>query len=256
MDRVADRLHLGLEQAAGVGVGDHHRRDVGAEPRLERLEIDPAFLCRRNILDPIAAEGRGRGVGAVRAFGHQHDFARIAARLERGANAQQAAQFAVRAGLGRHRDAVHAGEVDQPESELVDQLDRAADRFLGLERVDVGEAGQPRELLVEPRIVLHRARSEREQAEVDGIILPRQAGVMAHGFGLGEAGEADFGLALEPAEATARDLSCREDRPRSGRVSPISNSKRLLEHQRAVAGDGAGLGHRHWRGCWAASPTG
>jgi hypothetical protein len=31
MDRVADRLHLGLEQPAGVGVGDHHRGDVGSQ---------------------------------------------------------------------------------------------------------------------------------------------------------------------------------------------------------------------------------
>ena len=75
-----------------------------------------------NILDPEAGEGRGRGVGAVGAFGHQHHAARVAARLERRADAQQAAQFAMRARLGRHRDAVHAGERDQPVGEFVDHL--------------------------------------------------------------------------------------------------------------------------------------
>ena len=65
---------------------------------------------RGNILDLIAGEGGGGGIGAVRAFGHEHDLARIAARLERGADAQDAAQFAMRAGLGRHRHAMHAGQ--------------------------------------------------------------------------------------------------------------------------------------------------
>ena len=34
----------------------------------------------------------------------------LAARFERRLDAQDAAQLAMRAGLGRHRDAVHAGE--------------------------------------------------------------------------------------------------------------------------------------------------
>jgi hypothetical protein len=34
MDRVGDRLHVALEQAAGVGIGDHHPRDIRPEPRL------------------------------------------------------------------------------------------------------------------------------------------------------------------------------------------------------------------------------
>ncbi len=44
VDRVADRLHLRLEQAASVGVGDHHRRNVGTKPRLERRKVDAAAL--------------------------------------------------------------------------------------------------------------------------------------------------------------------------------------------------------------------
>ena len=40
VDRVGDRDHVGLEQAAGVGVGDHDRGDVGREMLLDRLEID------------------------------------------------------------------------------------------------------------------------------------------------------------------------------------------------------------------------
>ena len=112
----------------------------GPEPRLQRLEIDAACGVGRDVLDPVAGEGRGRGIGAVRAFRHQHDLALVAARFERGADAQQAAQLAMRAGLRAHRDAVHAGELEQPEGELVDDLQRALHRLLRLQRVDVGEA--------------------------------------------------------------------------------------------------------------------
>src|SRR3546814_12630688 len=43
MDRVRDRLHVALEQAAGVGVGDHHPRGVGTKARLQRRQIDATF---------------------------------------------------------------------------------------------------------------------------------------------------------------------------------------------------------------------
>src|SRR3546814_2917460 len=79
---------------------------------------------------------------------------------------QYAAQFAMRPRLGAHRDAVHAGEADQPEGEFVDHTERALHGIDGGERVDIGKARQPRDLLVEARVVLHRARAEREQSEV------------------------------------------------------------------------------------------
>ena len=105
---------------------------------------------------------------------------------------EQAAQFAMRARLRTHRDAVHAGEVEQPERELIDHLQRALDGLLRLQRVDVGKARQPRDLLVQARVVLHRARAEREQPEVDRIILARQPRVVAHRFGFAETGETDW----------------------------------------------------------------
>ena len=82
MDRVAYRLHLRLEQAAGVGVSDRRPGDIGPKPRFERLEVNPALgIGRRDVLDPVAGEGRGGGVGTVRAFGDQHDFTSVAPRF-------------------------------------------------------------------------------------------------------------------------------------------------------------------------------
>src|SRR3546814_1333928 len=53
---------------------------------------------------------------------------------------QYAAQFAMRPRLGAHRDAVHAGEADQPEGEFVDHTERALHGIDGGERVDIGKA--------------------------------------------------------------------------------------------------------------------
>ncbi len=77
VDRVADRDHVGLEQPAGIGVGDHHRGDVGAEAGAHRGEVDPPARVGGDVLDRIAAEGRRRRVGAVRAFGDEDDLAAV-----------------------------------------------------------------------------------------------------------------------------------------------------------------------------------
>src|SRR3546814_17987611 len=76
---------------------------------------------------------------------------------------------------------------------FVDHRIGALHRYLRLERVDVGEARHPRDLFIEARIMLHRAASEREEAEVDRIILSRQARVMPDRFGLAESWQADRG---------------------------------------------------------------
>ncbi len=86
----------------------------------------------------------------------------------------------------------------------VDQLERALHRRDRLQRMEVGEAGQPRHLLVEPRIVLHRARAERVEAAVDRVVLLRQPGEVAHDLRLAEAGQADRALPLERRRARSR----------------------------------------------------
>ena len=144
VDRVGDRPHLALEQSAGVGVGDHHARHVGTEPRGERRDIDSTFGGGGNVLDRVAGKGGGGGVGAVRGFGDQDDLAgALALRLQRGLNRQDAAQFAMRAGLGTHRHRMHPGQHHQPMRELMDHLQRALHRIDRLKRVDVREPGQP-----------------------------------------------------------------------------------------------------------------
>ena len=240
MHRVRNRFHVAFEQAAGVGIGDHHPRHIGAEPRLERREIDAAFGGRRNILDREAGKGGGRGIGPVRAFGDEQHPPVLAARFERRLDAQDPAKLAVRARLGRHGDAVHAGEFDQPHREFVDDRKRALHRFLRLERVNIGEAGHPRDLFVEARVMLHRAAAKREKAEVDRIILARQARIVAHRFGLAEPRQADGIAAHQRAEIGSG--RCLVEIDAGGRGRADLEDQRLLEHQCAVAGKGRGVG--------------
>ncbi len=140
----------------------------------------------------------------MRAFGDEDHVARLARVIVCGADAQQAAKLAMRARLGRHGNCGHSGERDQPFGQLVHSLERTAHGRWRLERVDIGKAGQPCKLFVEARIVLHRARTERERAKVDAVIEPREPRIVPHCLGLGQAGQIGRGLAQEGTERSYR----------------------------------------------------
>ena len=127
MGHARDLDHVALEEAAGIGVGQHHRGHVRAELAAQVGEIDPAARRLRDLLDRITDEGRGGRVGAMGGGGDQHAFAGIAPRLVRRADGEQAAEFAVGACLGRQRHGRHAGQRLQPMRERVHQRERALD---------------------------------------------------------------------------------------------------------------------------------
>ncbi|MNY63935.1 hypothetical protein D3C86_2009660 [compost metagenome] len=76
--------------------------------------------------------------------------------------------------------------------------------------MDIGKAGQARHLLVEARIVLHRAGAQRIHAGVDRVVEPAEAHIVAHRLGLGKAGQVERHRALEAAEAAGRDGHIRQ----------------------------------------------
>ena len=104
----------------------------------------------------------------------------------------------------------------------VDQFERPRHGRERLQRVDVGEAGQPRQFLVEARIVLHRARAERVEPAVDRIVLLRQPGEVAHHLRLAEPRQADRADAFELAEAG-------DKRRRLGQIDAAPPRRILLE---------------------------
>jgi len=101
----------------------------------------------------------------------------------------------------------------------------------------VNKAGKPRDLLVETRVMLHRAGPEREEPKVDRVILTRQARVVTNRFGLAETGKTDLAVALEPPQVPGVRFEVREiDAGLIGRAD--LEQQGLFQHQRAIAGDG------------------
>src|SRR5260370_24275744 len=96
------------------------------------------------------------------------------------------------------------------------------------------KARKPRHLLVEPRVVLQRERTERVEAAVDRVILLRQPGEMAHDLRLAEPGKADRAAPFEPAQARAEGRRFGQiDAAMAGRI--LLEEERLLDLQPAVA---------------------
>src|SRR6185369_14943713 len=69
--QAGDLEDVALEEAAGIGVGDHDRSDVGAELGGEVGEVDATVRGLSNFADGVAYEGGGGGVGAVGGSRHQ-----------------------------------------------------------------------------------------------------------------------------------------------------------------------------------------
>jgi hypothetical protein len=82
-----------------------------------------------------------------------------ALRLEVGAHQQQAAQLALRARRGLQRHVRQADDGPEVALQAVQQLEGPLRAVVLLQRVQRREAGQRRRLLVDLRVVLHRART-------------------------------------------------------------------------------------------------
>src|SRR3546814_3961038 len=85
-------------------------------------------------------------------------------------------------------------------------------------------------------LVLHRAAAEREQPQVDCIILARQAGIVPPRFGFAEPRQADGGGAREDAKVGSGRIFVEIDAGGGGRTD--LEDQRFFQHQRAVAGEG------------------
>src|SRR5579864_136949 len=157
----------------------------------------------------------------------------LAARLERRLDTHHAANLAMGTGRRAERHGLHPRDRLQPMREPVHEFERALDGDRGLQGMDVGKARQPRDLLVDTRIVLHRARAERIDAGVDRIILLRQARVVADHLRLAQARQADLPLSPQPAEAIGHFWRGRQIDPAPAR-SVLLEKQRLLEIEAAT----------------------
>src|SRR6516162_879657 len=109
--------------------------------------------------------------------------------------------------------------------------------------MNIGKARKPRQLLVEPRIVLHRARPERIKPTVDCVILLRQPGEMPDHLWLAEAGQADRSLPFKPAETGLKRWGVGQvDAAGTWRI--LFEDQLLFDLQSTVAGKGPDWGRR------------
>src|SRR4029453_12935494 len=105
--------------------------------------------------------------------------------------------------------------------------------------VQVADAGEARDLLVDARVVLHGARAQRIDAHVDGVVLLAEARVVLHHLRLRKTGQADLAGALQAVQAVLHLRRFRQvDTAATG--LPHLEDQRLLDLQRAIAGEGGG----------------
>ena len=185
VDDLRHFLDAPLEHAAGGRIGEHDAGGIRTHRRLQRLDVDVAFVVDGNFLDHAAAHGGGGGIGAVRRDRHDDFVAReIAARAVIGADHRDAGEFAVRAGHGRQRHALHAGDFLQHLLQFEHAGEESLARRIRRQRMAVQETRQHRVLVTGLRVVLHRARTQRIEVRVDGEVELRQPGEVAHHFEL------------------------------------------------------------------------
>ena len=84
-----DVVDLVFEYAQRVRVGEHQRGDVVIHLGFEGRDVDHAARVRLQILDGVARDGGGGGIGAVRRVGNEHLFAGISLGLVIGARDEQ-----------------------------------------------------------------------------------------------------------------------------------------------------------------------
>ncbi len=140
---------------------------MSALARRSSRSTPPSALVRE--LDDLEARHRdGRGVGAVGGVGREHLVAGLAAVLVVGAGrAARPASSPWEPAEGCSETWGRPGDLGERLLEVPHQLQRPL-RALGvLERVQPRVAGQRRDALVQPGVVLHRARAQRIEAGVE-----------------------------------------------------------------------------------------
>ncbi len=133
----------------------------------ERDDFESAHRCRSRI----------GPVGGIR-----HDdlvAAHLTAMLEILLRDQQRAQLGVSAGRRVERKRGHAEKRAERALEFVHYLERALGEFVGRKRMQLGELAPRDDRIVYARVVLHRARAQRVEAEVDSERSMRELRIVA-----------------------------------------------------------------------------
>ena len=192
VEDVADRLDVLVEEAERRRVGEHQPGRVLVDLAAQVVEVDVAARVGADGRQLVAGHRHAGRVRAVRGVG-DHDLApllTLAALVEVRAHQQQPGELALAAGGRLQADRVEARDLAQDLLEMPFELERALRRIVLDQRVQVAEARQPDESLVDARVVFHRAGAERIEARVDAEVARRELREVAHDLRLGQLREA------------------------------------------------------------------
>ena len=172
---VEDVRHLGdalVEQAHRGRVRQHQPRGALVHLRAQVVEVEVAALGRRDLLELVAGHRHACRVRPVRRVGGDDRVPLLALAPigEVGAHQHQARELPLRAccRLQRHRrQPRHLGE---DLLQLPHQLERTLRAVVLLVGMEVREARQRDDALVDAWVVLHRAGAERVEARVDAEV--------------------------------------------------------------------------------------
>ena len=193
VQNLGGRDNARFKNAQRVGVGDHQPGHVFSDRFFQRGEIQQAVLVGADVLDHVAGDGGGGGVGAVCGIRNQDLLARVALLLEQRTDEQDAGQLAVRARRRLQRDRIHAGDFEQRRFEMRHHFHDALRECFRLIGMRPREAFGARDQFVHARVVLHGARPQRIHAVVDGVVPGGEAREVADSFHFADFGEArDF----------------------------------------------------------------
>ena len=137
----------------------------------------------------------------MRRIRDQKLFARIALRLKQRADQQNTGELAMRARRRLQRDCVHAGDLSQDLLKRPHDFENTLRERFRLIGMRPRQAFDARYLLIHARIVFHGAGAQRIQAQIDGVVVGREAREMANRFHFAHFGKAfDFGARVGCAE--------------------------------------------------------
>src|SRR5271166_859666 len=157
MENRRDLLDFWFEDSERVGIGDHQSRDVFADGALDLACLDIAALAGSNRRD---LETRQRGTGWIGAMGgvwNQNLVPVLAMVAMKSARDEQPGELALRARRRMERDRVHTRNLGQRGLELPHQAKRALRQMIRRMRMELSESLEAGHLVVDDRIVLHRA---------------------------------------------------------------------------------------------------
>ena len=194
---LGDLADVAVEDPERVGVGQHQAGDRLVRLGPQVVQVDPAVRRRRDLDDLVAGHRHRRRVRAVRGVRREHPRPLLVAVLVVRAGEEEPGELAVGAGRRLERHVRQAGQLRERALEVPHQLERALRALRVLGRMQPRVARQRRDLLVQARVVLHRAGAERVGAGVEVEVAARDPVVVADDLGLGDLGQRGGALAQE-----------------------------------------------------------